>query len=230
MPTPEQIPADLAEQISRAWQRERPGLPVDSIGILTRIRQAAKLLADERRRVLARIGMDAATLDLLSTLRRSGQPYRLSTRELAARCLITAGAVTQRVDRAQRDGLVLRLAAEPATRAVPVELTAAGHRAVEGAVGGLLSYEQGLIEVLAPREQRELARLLAVLLGDLTQRAQARHAGPGPPHRPELIADRPDPTPHRTDPTPERPRPTSEPHHGTASVRREEGGTWPRQI
>lgn len=201
MPTPDQIPADLAEQISRAWQREGPGLPVDSIGILTRIRQAAKLLADERRHVLARIGMDAATLDLLSTLRRSGQPYRLSTRELAARCLITAGAVTQRVDRAQRDGLVLRLAAEPVTRAVPVELTASGHRAVEGAVSGLLSYEQGLIEVLAPREQQELARLLAALLGDLTRRAQARRAGAR----------------LRT-------------HSGTASVRREEGGACHGQI
>lgn len=213
MPTPDQIPADLAEQISRAWQRERPGLSVDSIGILTRIRQTAKLLADERRRVLARIGMDAATLDLLSTLRRSGPPYRLSTRELAARCLITAGAVTQRVDRAQRDGLVLRLAAEPVTRAVPVELTAAGHRAVEAAVGGLLSDEQGLIEVLAPREQRELARLLAALLGDLTQRAQARRAAPGPAGARPGTAE----AHFRTDP-------------GTASVRREEGGTCPRQI
>lgn len=177
-PAQDQIPADLAEEISLAWQREHPGLPVGSIGILTRIRQASKLLADERRRVLARVGMDAATLDLLSTLRRSGPPYRLPTRELAARCLITAGAVTQRVDRAQREGLVLRLAAETGTRAVPVELTAAGHRAVEGAVGGLLEYEQSLIEVLAPAEQRELARLLAVLLRDLTGRASARHAEP----------------------------------------------------
>ena len=171
MTTPEQLPTDRAEEISRAWRREQPGLPVDSIGILTRIRHAAKLLADERRRVLTQVGMDAATLDLLSTLRRSGRPYRLSTRELAARCLITPGAVTQRVDRAQQEGLVRRLAAHPGTRAVPVELTPEGHHAVENAVDGLLHYEQGLIEALSPEEQQELARLLAVLLQDLNSRA-----------------------------------------------------------
>ncbi|MFD0258544.1 MarR family winged helix-turn-helix transcriptional regulator [Kitasatospora indigofera] len=172
MTTPEQPPIDRAEEISRAWQREQPGLPVGSIGILTRIRQAAKLLDDERRRVLAVVAMDAATLDLLSTLRRSGPPYRLTTRELADRSLITAGAVTQRVDRAQGEGLVRRLPPEPGTRAVEVELTAPGHRAVEEAVGGLLTYEQGLVESLAPHEQEELARLLTILLRDLSARAR----------------------------------------------------------
>ncbi|WP_371657409.1 MarR family winged helix-turn-helix transcriptional regulator [Streptomyces sp. NBC_00280] len=174
MTTSDQTHIDHAEEISRAWRREQPGLPVDSIGILTRIHHTAKLLADERRRTLTQIGMDAATLDLLSTLRRSGQPYRLSTRELATRCLITPGAVTQRVDRAQHEGFVRRLAADPGTRAVPVELTPKGHRAVENAVEGLLNYEQGLIEVLTPQQQQDLARLLAVLLQDLNDRAH-RH-------------------------------------------------------
>jgi DNA-binding MarR family transcriptional regulator len=171
MNTPDQPPIDHAEEIAQAWRREQPGIPVDSIGILTRIQHAAKLLADERRRVLAQVGMDAATLDLLSTLRRAGRPYRLSTRELATRCLITPGAVTQRVDRAQHEGLVRRLAAHPGTRAVPVELTPEGHHAVENAVDGLLTYEQGLIDILSPREQQDLARLLAVLLQDLNDRA-----------------------------------------------------------
>ncbi|MFD7587255.1 MarR family winged helix-turn-helix transcriptional regulator [Kitasatospora sp. NPDC059811] len=172
--TPDQPRTDRADEISQAWRCEQPGLPVDWIGILTRIHDAAKLLADERRRVLTQVGMDAATLDLLSTLRRSGRPYRLSTRELASRCLITPGAVTQRVDRAQHEGLVRRLAADPGTRAVPVELTPEGHHAVENAVDGLLNYERGLIEALAPQEQRELARLLAVLLQDLSDRAHRR--------------------------------------------------------
>lgn len=174
MTTPTQPPTDLADQISRAWQREQPAVPVGSIGILTRIHQASKLLADERRRALTKVGMDAATLDLLSTLRRSGPPYRLSTRELATRCLVTAGAVTQRVDRAQREGLVRRLIAQPGTRAVPVELTTQGHHAVEGAVSELLNYEQSLVDALYPSEQEELARLLAVLLHGLIARAGAR--------------------------------------------------------
>jgi DNA-binding MarR family transcriptional regulator len=163
---------DRAEQIARAWAREQPGLPVSSIGILTRIWQAAKLLSDERRRTLTAIAMDAATLDLLSTLRRAGPPYQLSTRELSRRCLVTAGAVTQRVDRAMQSGLVRRLPPERGSRVVLVELTDAGHRSVQEAVGQLLTYEQGLVAVLEPAEQEELARLLAVLLRGLTGRLQ----------------------------------------------------------
>ncbi|WP_329568656.1 MarR family winged helix-turn-helix transcriptional regulator [Kitasatospora sp. NBC_01266] len=159
---------DLAAAIARAWQREQPDLPVGSIPVLTRIRQAAKLLTDDRRRTLTRVAMDDATLDLLSTLRRAGAPYRLTTRELAARSLITAGAVTQRVDRAERAGQVRRLPAEPGSRAVAVELTGAGHAAVEAAVGDLLRHEQGLVDAaLDGPEQAELARLLAKLLAAL---------------------------------------------------------------
>jgi DNA-binding MarR family transcriptional regulator len=165
--------ADHAAQIAAAWAREQPGVPVGSIGILTRIWQAAKLLTDERRRVLARVRMDAATLDLLSTLRRAGPPYRLSTRELSARSLVTAGAITQRVDRARSSGLVRRLPAEPPSRTVYIELTAAGHRAVEDAVSRLLGDEQRLVDMLGPRDQEELARLLTLLLDGLTRRAAA---------------------------------------------------------
>jgi DNA-binding MarR family transcriptional regulator len=132
------------------------------------------LLVDERRRALATVGMDAATLDLLSTLRRAGPPYRLSTRELASRCAVTPGAITQRVERAQQRGLVRRLVAEVGTRAVPVELTSSGHAAIETVVEGLLGYEQHLVEVLTPQEQDEFARLLTLLLRDLTDRAQSR--------------------------------------------------------
>lgn len=73
------------EEIAAAWERERPGTPVSSIGIVTPIWQLAKLLGDDRRRVLAGAGMDPATLDLLSVLRRSGAPYTLTTRELSRR-------------------------------------------------------------------------------------------------------------------------------------------------
>lgn len=179
MTPPPRPPIDRAEEIAQAWHREQPGLPVESIGIITRIGQAAKLLADERRHALAAVHMDAATLDLLSTLRRAGPPYRLTTRELAARCLITAGAVTQRVDRALVEHLVRRLPAEPGTRTVSVELTPKGHRTVEHAVDGLLNYEQAIIEILTTQERQDLARLMATLIQGLTDRqTRARPASP----------------------------------------------------
>ncbi|MFC9239555.1 MarR family winged helix-turn-helix transcriptional regulator [Streptomyces decoyicus] len=159
----------LVEEIAAAWERERPGTPVSSIGIVTPIWQLAKLLGDDRRRVLARAGMDPATLDLLSVLRRSGEPYTLTTRELGLRSLITAGAVSQRVARAEREGLVTRRPGEGRPRTVLVELTPSGHELVESTVDQVLRREAELIDGLTPGQQEQLAGLLRILLQD-TQR------------------------------------------------------------
>ncbi|MFI1502705.1 MarR family winged helix-turn-helix transcriptional regulator [Streptomyces platensis] len=157
------------EEIAAAWERERPGTPVSSIGIVTPIWQLAKLLGDDRRRVLTRAGVDPATLDLLSVLRRGGAPYTLTTRELGRRSMVTAGAVSQRVARAEREGLVTRRPGEGRPRTVLVELTPAGHELVEATVDQVLYREAELIDGLTPGQQKQLAGLLRILLQD-TQR------------------------------------------------------------
>ncbi|PJN41134.1 MarR family transcriptional regulator [Streptomyces sp. CB02959] len=158
------------EEIAAAWRRERPGTPVSSIGIVTPIWRLAKLLGDDRRRVLNRAGMDPATLDLLSVLRRGGPPYTLSTRELSRRTMVTAGAISQRVARAERDGLVTRRPGEGRPRTVLVELTPAGHDLVESTVDQVLGREAELIDALAPEQQEQLAGLLRILLQDVQHR------------------------------------------------------------
>ncbi|MFF2806953.1 MarR family winged helix-turn-helix transcriptional regulator [Streptomyces sp. NPDC058000] len=158
------------EEIAAAWRRERPGTPVSSIGIVTPIWRLAKLLGDDRRRVLNRAGMDPATLDLLSVLRRGGPPYTLSTRELSRRSMITAGAISQRVARAERDGLVTRRPGEGRPRTVLVELTLAGHHLVESTVDQVLGREAELIDALTPEQQEQLAGLLRTLLQDVQHR------------------------------------------------------------
>ncbi len=163
-------PEDTARTIAEAWQRERPGTPVDSIGIVTPIWQLAKLFGDDRRAVLSRAGVDTATLDLLSVLRRSGPPYTLNTREIGRRCLVTAGAVSQRLARAEREGLVTRRPAADRSRAVLVTLTEAGHDLVEATVDQVLHRDAELIGSLTPEQQAQLAGLLRVLLEDVQRR------------------------------------------------------------
>jgi DNA-binding MarR family transcriptional regulator len=159
---------DDVDGIEQAWRRERPGTPVDSIGVITRIRRIGKLLEDDRRRTLARLGVDAATLDLLSTLRRAGSPYRLSPGQLARRTLVSAGAISQRVARAERDGLVRRVRSGQDRRSVLVVLTPSGHALVEKTVDELLRHEESLLGVLTAPERACLADLLRGLLAGLT--------------------------------------------------------------
>jgi DNA-binding MarR family transcriptional regulator len=163
-----EISRDGVDEIEEAWRRERPATPVGSIGVLTRIRRLAKLLEDDRRRTLARLGLDAATLDLLSTLRRAGPPYRLSPGQIARRSLVSAGAISQRVARAERDGLVERVRSGQDGRAVLVTLTASGHATVEHTVDDLLGHEESLLASLSRADRDRLTGLLRTLLADLT--------------------------------------------------------------
>jgi DNA-binding MarR family transcriptional regulator len=159
-----------AAEIAAAWRRERPGAPVSSIEIVTPIWRLAKLLADDRRRVLQACGVDPATLDLVSVLRRAGPPYRLTTREIAQRALVTAGAVSQRVSRAEREGLVERSPTADGSRSVTVTLTAAGHALTERVVGQVLGREAYLVAGLRPADNAMLAGLLDRLLTEVTER------------------------------------------------------------
>jgi DNA-binding MarR family transcriptional regulator len=157
-----------AARIAGAWRRELPGVRTESIEIITPVWRIAKVLDDDRRRTLAVLGVDAATLDLLSVIRRSGPPYELTTREITRHTLVTAGAVSQRVARAERAGLVDRASSSASRRAVAVRLTEAGHALIEATVRQLLDHEADLISALAPDERTALTAALATLEQSLT--------------------------------------------------------------
>lgn len=149
-------------KIAAAWRRERPGIPTRSIPAVSAIKRAAKQLERTRERTLRELGVDAATLDLLSTLRRTGAPYTLSTREIAEQALITAGAVSQRVARAERDDLVRRRPA-PQGRTVLVELTPSGHALVERVVDSVLAADEAATAALTDDELNQIEDLLSRL-------------------------------------------------------------------
>jgi DNA-binding MarR family transcriptional regulator len=167
------VSAFPAADIAAAWERELPGTPVSSIEIVTPIWRLAKLFADDRRRVLQACGVDAATLDLLSVIRRAGPPYRLSTREITARALVTAGAISQRIARAEQAGLVARSPAGNGSRAVLVSLTAAGHELIERTVDRVLTREAQLVQTLDREQRTALADQLGRLLADVAARLGA---------------------------------------------------------
>lgn len=164
-----------ADDIAEAWRRELPGVPTHSIPVVTPIWRLAKLLADDRRRFLADQGVDAATLDLVSTLRRAGEPYTLSTRELADLCLVSAGAISQRVARAENEGLVTRGPARGRPKTVPVTLTSAGHAMADRLVGELLRREA---EVIGDGDHDALAAGLRELLEVVRERTRVGEGWP----------------------------------------------------
>jgi DNA-binding MarR family transcriptional regulator len=153
---------DAVDEIAEQWARERPDVPVGAIGVVARVLRIAKAFADHRRRTLAALGIDSATFDLLATLRRSGAPFRMTPAELTQACLVTGGAISQRVARAEAAGLVeTRRTTGGHTSAV--ELTPAGRERIDRDIAEFLAAEERLIAHLAPEERGELTRLLRAL-------------------------------------------------------------------
>ena len=158
---------DAIDDLIAAWEREGEGIEPASIGIVSRIWYLAKLFGEDRRRTLAAADLDPAILDLLSVLRRAGPPYRLSTRELAARSLVTAGAISQRLSRAEAAGLIERQVTS-GSRVVEVQLTELGQEVGIAALRTVLEREQELLKGISIEQRKDLERLLRTLLHVVT--------------------------------------------------------------
>ena len=76
--------------------------------------------------VYRRHGLGEGEFDVLATLRRAGAPYERAPGELAAHTMVTTGAMTKRLDRLERDGLVTRRASSTDGRGRVVALTEPG--------------------------------------------------------------------------------------------------------
>ena len=155
---------DAIDRVLADWRRERPELDTGAVEVVGRIARAAALIAPTLERNLADHGLSSAGFDLLATLRRAGEPYRLAPRELAARTLKTSGTITARVDRLEADGFVVREADPDDRRGVLVRLTPAGDAALTAAIPFHLALQEEALSGLTARERDQLGGLLRRLL------------------------------------------------------------------
>jgi DNA-binding MarR family transcriptional regulator len=179
------LPDGIDETI-QAWRYERPDLPLDATEVISRIWFLARIFGDFRRKTLADANIDPAVLDLLSVLRRSGHPHRLTTRELTRRSLVTAGATSQRLVKAEEAGLVSRTTATDGSRLVFVELTNEGIETVDRYVDVVMRSEHELLAAIPDTSMKQLASLLREVVqevrpwSDTVPRTQVRHERPSP--------------------------------------------------
>ncbi|MET9515777.1 MarR family transcriptional regulator [Streptomyces sp. NPDC002994] len=155
--------ADAVDLIVGQWRRERPDLdpsPMHVVGRITRLHWAL----DERLcRVFERYDLGRGEFDMLATLRRSGPPFELTAGELRGSTMVTSGAVTKRVDRLERAGLVSRRAAEDDARGRLIRLTDRGRELIDEAVEQHVRNETRLLAGLTSDERSALTDLLRKL-------------------------------------------------------------------
>ena len=74
--------------------------------------------------------------------------------------MVTSGAITKRIDRLERAGLVTRTVSDTDARSRRVALTAEGRALVDELVEKHVANERRLVSGLSERERDQLARLL----------------------------------------------------------------------
>ncbi len=154
---------DEVDDIVAAWRRERPDAEVSPMEIFSRLTRLAKQLERLRKQAFANQGLELWEWDVLSALRRAGPPYELSPGQLGTATMVTSGTMTNRVDRLQERGFVIRRPAPSDRRGVLVRLTDQGRGRVDGALDALLEVERRSLGDLPAPERDQVAKTLRAL-------------------------------------------------------------------
>jgi DNA-binding MarR family transcriptional regulator len=128
--------------------------------VFSRVSRLARHLDLARRTAFARHSLETWEFDVLSALRRAGEPFRLSPGTLVTQTLVTSGTMTNRIDRLESRGFVQRHRSPYDRRGVLVELTDEGLARVDAAMSDLLDIEAKVLTALSPAERPQLADLL----------------------------------------------------------------------
>ena len=157
----EDMEPDHVDGILAQWARERPDLDASPIGLIGRLHRLADVLNVELRKVFAEAGLGDGDFDVLVTLRRHGAPYELTPGELGASTMVTSSAVTKRIDRLERAGLVTRTVSEDGRALTPDPAHRRGLRPGRPADGPRhIANEQRLVAGLSERDRAQLAAIL----------------------------------------------------------------------
>ena len=164
-PVPEQRAAtDSIEHLLAEWTRERPDLDPSPFGIYGRIWRLSTTLIGDAEQWLKPLGLTFESFSLIVTLRRSGPPYELNPTALYRESLLSSGAITNRIDRVESAGLVIRLPDPNDRRGTIVRLTAKGRNLADRSIKLHFEALAATLGDLSGAECEQLAALLSKLL------------------------------------------------------------------
>lgn len=157
-------PLDRVARIQADWRRERPDVDITPQGVIGRLHRLADQLTEELCLVYGRYGLSEGEFDVLCALRRAGEPYERAPGELAAHTMVTTGAMTKRIDRLERAGLVTRRRSGDDQRGRIVALTRPGRELIDRAFTDHMRNERRMLNLLTHTEAETLETLLTTWL------------------------------------------------------------------
>jgi DNA-binding MarR family transcriptional regulator len=169
-------PDGLYDDIEAAWLEQRPDLDMATACTLLRLERVNQLHEKRLQEISKTVGLQTGELYVLLALRRSGKPYELRPTDLFRALLVTSGAMTKRVARLQKAGLILRVSANDDGRSELVRLTAKGLATADRGITEIakvvdrVTEASGLTKAEIAMLDRCLRKLLAVKTASVTRK------------------------------------------------------------
>ena len=173
----DRAPVDL--MIER-WERERPELDASSLAIIARVTRLARAIDEDAAAALREFNLSDVEFQLLAAIRTAPES-RAAPRTLLQPLMVTSGGLTNRIDRLEAAGFVVRAPNPEDRRGVFLELTPRGRDLVDRVTTAYLQNQEELLrEALTENERAKLAPLLRKLLESLSARNMRRRPAPQP--------------------------------------------------
>jgi DNA-binding MarR family transcriptional regulator len=150
--------------LATSWLQDIPNLDLEVEGIVDRMNGLSRRFKRTLNDTIAEHGLTFEEWDVLGALRRAGPPFRRSAGELAKISDLSSGAMTNRLDRLEKAGLVKRLPDPTDRRGVLIELTKTGQKKWLDTTGAGAAREALIASALSEREKKELNALLRRLM------------------------------------------------------------------
>jgi DNA-binding MarR family transcriptional regulator len=132
-------------------------------GIVTRVAKAGRQLDAEMRASLAHVGLTKEEFKVLMELHAGPRTHGALSRQLE----VSTGAMTNRLDKLERAGLVSRSQDPTDRRGVMLTLTQAGGERLNAYIDRGAHRERQLLEGLSARDKQQLNELLTKLVDSL---------------------------------------------------------------
>ena len=169
MPVTETTERDHVDRFLESIRETLPMLDPEVEGLVDRIAGISRRLHRLLDETLAEFNLDHVEWKLLGILSRRPE-YRTSPGRLARMIELSSGAMTNRLDRMEEAELLRRLPDPNDRRGIAVEVTDAGRRLYQDAVGAQAAKEALVAAALDDEEKRQLNALLRRLMLEFERR------------------------------------------------------------
>ncbi len=152
--------ADL-DAILAQWRRERPDIDAAPMAVCGAVWRAGDRLRQGVLANLTQYDLDFAGFDVILTLRRQGRGEALSPSALAKDMMLSTSAMTNRLDRLEKRGLITRTTDPSDRRGLKIILSDEGFALADKIVATHVDTEERMLAPLTPAERDQIRALLA---------------------------------------------------------------------